>query len=68
MIKVGFEKDDSENQVCLYKPGGHPSSLAILCSFSLTIVSTRMEVGFPVKLGDFLCRANLCGRGGGGEK
>lgn len=54
--------------MCLYKPGGHPPSLTIFCSFSLTIVSTRMEVEFPVKLGDFLCKANLCGKGGGGEK
>lgn len=50
--------------MCLYKPGGHPPSFAILCLISLTVVSARMEVGFPVQPGDFLCRTNLCGKVG----
>lgn len=67
MIKVGFEKNDSENPIYWCKSGGHPLGLCVL----LTIVSIRMEAGFSVKLGDIVsnvCRTNVCGRGGGDEK
>lgn len=55
----------SENRTCLCEPG-------IVCLFLVTlsviVVSDKMEDGFPVKLRDFLLRANVCGRGRGGEK
>lgn len=45
----------------------HPA-FAFFCP---TIVSTRLEAGISVKLGDIVpsvCRTNVCGRGGGNEK
>lgn len=66
--KVAFEKNDSENHVCLYEPGSHLLALQFSVHSPVRQQSTRTEAGFPVKLRDFLCKAHVCDRGGGGEK
>lgn len=58
-------ENDSENCTCLCEPG---VVFLFLATLSVIIVSARMEDGFPVKLRDYLLRANVCGRGREGEK
>lgn len=66
--QAAFEKNDSEKHVCLYEPGSHLLALQFSAHSPLWQQSTRTEAGFPVKLRDFLCKAHVCDRGGGGEK